>query len=181
MKKFLLILLGVAVIATVAFADENGLGVFGSYWNADDPGNSFGGGIKFKAELGDFFGLDVRASCLTQFKDWDGDDELFVIPLEALLLFRIPLGETSPVKAYVGGGGGYAIIPKADDVDFDDDFCLIGVGGVEFALNESLSLFAEAMYRYLEVDGAKVDGVKVKDLDISFSGLGVNAGLLFRF
>ncbi|HHX97777.1 MAG: outer membrane beta-barrel protein [Kiritimatiellia bacterium] len=181
MRKLFLVLLSLAVMTGVALAD-NGLGIFGTYWDTEDLGGGFGGGIKFRGNLGDLFGVDLRASCVTQLDDWEGDDDLYLIPLEALLLFRIPLGEYSPVKAYVGGGGGYVIVPEADDIDFDDDFCFIGVGGIEFALNENVSLFAEAMYRFFEVDGMEIDGENI-DLkgELEFTGFGVNAGLFFRF
>ena len=96
----------------------------------------------------------------------------------------IPLGEEVPLTLYGGGGGGYAIIPECDDVDLDDEFCFYGVGGVEIGLGESASLFVEAQYRFLEVDGAETDDdveIDFGEEDIEFTGLGVNAGLLFRF
>jgi hypothetical protein len=57
------------------------------------------------------------------------------------------------------------------------------VAGVELALGDAISIFAEAQYRYLEVDGAESDG---EDIDfggdkVKFTGFGVNAGLLLRF
>lgn len=182
MKKLLIMLIVVGVSAGVASA-AGGVGVFGSYWDADDPGPGFGGGLKFKGDLADYLAVELRASCITQFDDWDGDDELFVIPLEVGLLLNFPLGTDVPITLYGGGGGGYAIIPEADDVDFDDDFTLYGVAGVELALGDAISIFAEAQYRYLEVDGAESDG---EDIDfggdkVKFTGFGVNAGLLLRF
>ena len=91
-------------------------------------------------------------------------------------------GATCTCPKYGFGAGGYVIVPEADDIDFDDDFCFIGVGGIEFALNENVSLFAEAMYRFFEVDGMEIDGENI-DLkgELEFTGFGVNAGLFFRF
>jgi len=70
--------------------------------------------------------------------------------------------------------------PLADDVDFDDDFCFFGVGGIELAFGEGASLFGEVQYRFLEVDGADWDGVDIEG-DVEFTGLSFNAGLLFTF
>ena len=181
MKKMLVTCMAFALCAGAAFA-SGGVGVFGSYLDSDDLGPGYGGGIKFKADLAEYFALDLRASCLTQFDDWDGDDDLFVIPLEAGLLLNLPLGNDIPISLYGGGGGGYAIIPEADDVDLDDSFCFYGMGGVELGLGEGASLFVEAQYRILEVEGAEEDGVDVDfDENLEFTGLSLNAGLMLRF
>ena len=181
MKKILVMLLTIGLGAVAASA-SGGVGIFGTYWDADDPGPAFGGGVKFKADLAEYFAVELRASCATKFDDWEGDDELYVIPLEAGLMFTLPLGDEVPITLYGGGGGGYAIIPEADDIDFDDDFCFFGLGGVEIALGEAVSLFVEAQYRFLEVDGADVDGEEIDyDDELKFTGVCGNAGLLFRF
>lgn len=181
MKK-VLVMLVVFVVGAVAASASGSVGVFGSYLDADDPGPGFGGGVKFKADLADYFAIEFRASCITQFDDWDGDDELFVIPLEGALIFNLPLGDEVPMTLYGGGGGGYAVIPEADDIDFDDEFTFFGVGGLELGMGDSASLFVEGIYRVLDVDGAEIDGVDVdSDEDAEFGGFGVNAGLVFKF
>ena len=182
MKKILMVLMLIGLGAVVATAGS-GVGIYGSYFNADDPGPGFGGGIKIKTDLSEYFGVEARASCITQFDEDDTDDGVYLIPLEAGLLFNLPL-QDSPLNLYGGGGIGYAIIPEADDVDLDDEICFYAVAGVEFSLSDSASLFAEAQYRVLEVDGAEVDDYGEVDLDdekVDFSGFGINAGLLFRF
>ena len=180
MKKLLVMLMAIGVGAVAATAGGS-LGVFGSYLDSKDMGAGYGGGLKFKAELAKYFAVEARASCLTQFDEWHGDDGLYVIPLEGALMFNLPLGE-SPVTLYVGGGGGYSIIPEADDVDLDDSFTYFGMGGVEISLGESVALFAEAQYRVLEVDGASGDGTDINfDEKVKFTGIGANAGLLFKF
>ena len=181
MKKLLVMLATLGLGAGAAFA--SGVGVFGSYLlDSDDMGSAYGGGLKFKTDLAQYFAIDVRASCLTKFSEWDGDDELFVIPLEANLLLNFPLGDQIPLTLYGGGGGGYAIIPEADDVDLDDTFCFSGLGGAELAFGEGAALFVEVQYRVLEVDGAKGDAGDFDfSEDLSFTGLTLNAGLMFQF
>ena len=181
MRKFLVLLIALLIGAVAASA--GGVGVFGSYLDAEDPGPGFGGGLKIKADIAEFFAVEARASCITQFDDWDGDDDLFLIPIEGALLLNLPLGDEVPVTIYGGGGGGYAIIPEADDVDFDDSFCYFGLAGIELGLGESAALFVEAQYRVLEVDGAETDDdVEIEfEEEIEFTGISVNAGLIFKF
>ena len=181
MKKLLVILAGVLAVAVTAFAG-GGIGVFGSYMNGEDVDSGFGGGVKFKGDIAEFIALEARASCLTEFSDYLEDDDLFFIPIEGDVLLNFPLGD-SPITIYGGGGAGYAIIPEADDIDYDDSFCYFGLAGIELGLGESAALFVEAQYRVLEVDGAETDDdVEIEfEEEIEFTGISVNAGLIFKF
>ena len=60
---------------------------------------------------------------------------------------------------------------------------VFGVGGAELALGESASLFGEVLYRFLEIDGADVDGFDIGSGEEAgeLTGLSFNAGLLFKF
>ena len=52
--KRILVILAVLGLGTAA-ACASGVGVFGSYWDTDDLGPGFGGGVKFKADLAEYF------------------------------------------------------------------------------------------------------------------------------
>lgn len=56
MRKLFLVLLSLAVMTGVALAD-NGLGIFGTYWDTEDLGGGFGGGINFRGNLGDLLAV----------------------------------------------------------------------------------------------------------------------------
>ncbi len=178
MKKVLIMLVVVGLGAASAYA-SGGVGVFVTYLNSEDLGGGWGGGLKFKADVEQFLSIEARGSVITAFDDWAGDDELYLIPIEGDILLNFPLGD-GPLTVYGGGGGGFVFIPEVDDVDFDDTYTLFALAGVEIALGDSASLFVEAQYRFLEVDGAEAADHEF-DTDLELSGFGGNAGLLFRF
>lgn len=190
MKKTLILLALIGWCAVSASAAGGGLGVFGTYMDTDNMGSAYGGGLKFKFEVADYLAAELRASYLTGFEEDDIEyDNLYVVPVEADLLFNFPLKDT-PLTVYAGGGGGYYVMPEFEadgplgtiDIDLEDTFGFFGVGGLELALGDAVSLFAEAKYLFLEVDKVEIDNVEVDpDAAAKFTGLSANAGLMFRF
>lgn len=191
-----LAVLAVLALGVASASAAGGLGVFGSYIDTEDPGTASGGGIKFKFDLAEPLAIEFRASYLTGF---DPDDEvkdlledMELVPLEANLVFNLPMGDAATVC--LGGGGGYYILPEFEvesgipgeastDVDPDDEFGFFALAGIELSLNENVALFAEAQYRWLEVDSAEIDDEDVDfgDDGVIFDGFGANAGLLFKW
>jgi hypothetical protein len=190
MKKVLVMLVVIGLGVAAAYAGGGGVGVFGTFMDTKDMDSGYGTGLKFKFDVAQYLAAELRASYVTKFmEDSDTYDNLYMIPVEADLLFNLPLGD-SPVTIYAGGGGGYYILPEYEtdvgfgdtDIDLDDTFGFYGIGGVEFALAENVILFAEAKYLFLEVDTATIDDMKVEGDDaIEFTGITGNAGILFRF
>jgi hypothetical protein len=196
MRKVLAILAVLAIAVPATYA-ANGLGVFGTYWDAEDgedPG--MGGGLKFKMEMAPNISLEIRGSYLQDFfDDDDGISDFVMIPVEADIVINFPL-VPDRLNIYGGGGGGYYIFPEFEadfampgstepDVDPDEEFGFFVLGGAELALNEQLSLFGEAKYNWLEIDEAEIDGVDVDfgdfDEEIEMTGISFNAGLLLTW
>jgi len=148
------------------------LGVFGSYLDSDDLGTGYGGGAKLEVKPTDWLSVDGRAS-LIFFDDFD----ISMIPLEAALRLNVPmLGER--IVPYVGVGAGYYLF-EADDVDLDNNVGYFPLVGLEVGLRR-VALFAEARWLFLQTDTDAGLG-ELGDLDADVDGLGINAGLLFRF
>jgi hypothetical protein len=189
MKKILVMAIAIGLGVAAAYAG-GGLGVYGTFMDTEDMDSGFGGGLKFKFDVVQYVAAELRASYVTRFEENSDElDNLYMIPVEADLLFNLPLGD-SPVTIYAGGGGGYYILPEFEtdgfggktDIDLEDTFGFFGIGGVELALAENVSLFAEAKYLFLEVDTLTIDDVEVGGDDaIDFSGISANAGIMFRF
>lgn len=190
MNKLLVLVLLLGLVATGATA-SSGIGAFGSYMNGEDVDAGFGGGLKLKADVAEYFAIEARASCLTQFSDYLEDDDLFFIPIEGDILLNLPISD-SLMTIYGGVGAGYYIIPEYEspaamgdvDVDLQDGFGFFGLAGLEIAIGDTVSLFAEGKYLLFTVDEAKVDDQDVDlegDAEVDFSGISINAGLLFRF
>jgi len=148
------------------------LGAFGSYLDSDDLGTGYGGGAKLEVKPTDWLSVDGRASLLF-FDDFD----ISLIPLEAALRLNIPiLGER--IVPYAGVGAGYYLF-DADDVDLDDNVGYFPLVGLEVGTRR-VALFVEARWLFLETDtDAALE--ELGDLDAEVDGLGINAGLLFRF
>ncbi len=187
MKKWLSVLAIVGFSVTTVYG--SGLGGFASYWDSKDADSTWGGGALLRIDLDENLQLDIRGSYY-EFSDREFGTkwELEVIPIEAALMFKIPLDQQ--FNAYIGGGGGYYIAdwefssPEGRiKVDIDDEFGFFAVGGIDVRVGDALSIFGEAKYTWLEYKKAKVRelGPERLDIDLDMNGIAVNIGLLLRF
>lgn len=181
MKKKMVATLAFALVAQLSFAGS--LGLFGSYWDAKDADDAFGGGVKLKVDMGQAVYLELRGSYF-QFEDKDGPLKatMDVIPAEAGLIFALVPAHQA-FRPYIGGGVGYYFMEgelsgagEKVTLDIGDEIGYYAVAGAEFTVSQSISLFIEAKYTWLEIK-------KVEDLDADtkLDGVGANAGLLISF
>ncbi len=148
------------------------LGTFGSYLNSNDLGVGYGGGAKLEVKPTDWLSVDGRASWIF-FDDFD----ISMTPLEAALRVNVPMfGER--IVPYAGVGAGYYYF-KGDDVDVDSNVGYFPLVGLEFGVRR-VALFAEARWLVLETD-TDTALEELGGLEADVDGLGINAGLLFRF
>jgi opacity protein-like surface antigen len=188
MRKVLAVL--AVLVLGAASASAGGLGVFGSYIDTEDPGTAYGGGLKFKFDVGEMLAVELRGSYITGFEPDDEFEDLLkdmiLVPIEADLVINLPMGDAATI--YVGGGGGYYVIPEFEidiaipgsdepDVDPDDEFGFFALAGIELNMGESVALFAEAQYRFLEDD----EDVEFGDDGVVLDGIGANVGLMFKW
>ena len=194
MKKAILGVLSILVLVPLAFAagdGAGGLGVFGSWWDSQDYGALYGGGVRFGAEIFSGLALEARASYLVS---EDRDDvvegrlvstEMELVPLEAAVTWTLDVSDA--LKPYVGAGAGYYLKNvdwKADDViDEADDKDSVGyfaLAGLNVVLG-NVVLFGEAKYNVVQNDDEwRWQGSDVEQQN-SLDGFAANIGLKLAF
>lgn len=182
-KKFLTSVSMVAVLGSMALpATAADLAAFGSYWDTTDADQAFGFGTRLRfarfVELRATYFRDATADAEPDSLDFD----VSVIPVEAGLVFQF--AEDAPFSPYVGGGGGYYLL-NSSDVEIDDEVGWYAVAGADFGrLSSGLAFNVEAIYRSMEAtvtdDEDGLPGID-EEVDFDLSGIGLNAGVVFRF
>lgn len=200
MKKALILTAVAVFVLGTGPAWASDFAVFGSYLDTEDLDQSVGGGIR--TAFGTRFQLDLRA---TYFPDLTEDFESFVddpgtdpgrfqndveaIPLDAGL--KLNFNPDQGWNPYVGGGATYWFL-DTERGEIDDEAGFYLAGGIELArATGGVGFFGEVIYRDVEatvnrdpedfedLDDVEFDAIRRRDLDVG--GVGVNAGLIWRF
>jgi hypothetical protein len=184
MKKLFIIaiaLFGFVVAAGSATATD--LGLHGAYWNTDQAERTFGFGAKLRfsfVELRATYFDDVTADVEPESADF----EIKAYPLEGGIVIQFL--KNSMVRPYVGGGVGYYLL-DTNLGDVDDEIGYYLVGGLDIGAPSSRVAFSfEGIYRNIEgsVRGELFDpdfDIEEDEIDLDLSGIGANAGVVFRF
>ena len=187
------------------------LGAYFSYWvlarleglGVDSAG---GGGIVGHFRLRAPFELDLRLSgfgisdsrdiTTEDGQNFENDVTIVAMPLEANALVRLPLGDS--LSFYGGPGIGYYLFDGQSnsrlneeetvyDIEVDDEFGCYALAGLRFRFSTRLAAFVEGKYTWIETSIEKATevrhdiGIDWVEQELDFSGLAVNAGLLFTF
>ena len=130
---------------------------------------------------------------------YDNDTTVVVAPLEAGLVGFLPL--TQKISLYAGPGVGYYFFDGETtlsqgpldinyDIDMDDEAGFYALAGVRAQLARNVALFLEGKYTWVETtirhEAVALDilqEVEIADVDedIDFSGLSIEAGMIFTF
>jgi len=176
----------VGAIATLGLlaqpASATDFGIGGAYWSTKDAKEAYGATAKLRwgiAELRGSYFSDVTADTDPERFDF----EISAIPIEAGLAFRF--AEGAAFSPYVGGGVGYYLLDTSEG-DIDDEVGWYAVAGGEFGrMPSGLAFNVEAIYRGIEAtvnedDDGFPDDIR-DDVHLDLSGIGVNAGIVWRF
>ena len=114
MKKAILALAAVWLLASPMWGAEGGIGVFGAWWDPDDVEDDIGGGAILRFELGNKVDIELRGTLFPEFQrviaDPGGTEESLIFEFETTAL-EIGVAYNFVAKGavipYIGGGFGY--------------------------------------------------------------------------
>jgi hypothetical protein len=186
----------VLLLAPAAFALD--VSLFGSYWDTDAAGDTAGGGLTLGLPINERLAVELRASYFEELSDdplenaFDSDDPVFqekgvnAIPIDGGLRWTFP--SSSAFRPYIAGGGSYFVL-DSDFGEIEDELGYYAALGTTIGDGEGADFMIEAIWRKLtaqvELDPDDLDDVDDLDVDdhadLDLDGLGVNAGVRWRF
>ncbi len=174
-----------------------------------DLSGAFGGGVYGQVRLHQYVALELRWSGFVagNYDDvyveghgwYENETAIAVMPFEAGLVAFLPL--TDAVSLYGGPGAGYYYFDgeftssqgpwdTTYDMDLDNDAGFYALLGTRIRLARNVALFFEGKYTWVETSPERMTAFEETQPDIrppridekiDFSGLALNAGLLFTF
>ncbi len=177
-RKILLALTTTALLSVPAWAGQ--FGVYGSYWDTKDAQSGYGGGAKVSWGIfelrGTYFNdvTDKRAPDRVDFK-------LHAAPIGAGLKFD--LTHDTPVTPYIGAGAAYYLL-STNVGSTQDEVGWYGVAGIDINTPSKVGVNVEAVYHGVRgtVKNLTTDNIHIVNrTNVDLSGLGVNAGVFWRF
>jgi opacity protein-like surface antigen len=177
-RKVMLSLVAAGMLSIPAWAGE--FGVYGSYWDTKDAQSGYGGGAKVSwgiFELRGTYFNDVTAKRVPDRNDF----KIHAAPLGAGLKFD--LTHDTPITPYLGGGAAYYLL-STNQGSTQDEVGWYGVAGLNFNTQSKVGFNVEAIWRDVRgtVKDLTTDNIHIVDrAHIDLSGLGANAGVVWKF
>ncbi len=180
------------------------LGFGAQYWEPKDidefdEDGFWGANLIARIQPSSYFGIDLRLggsgvwegeSYYINGRKYEADVTFLCCPVEAGIVFMLPLGDV--VTLYAGPGVGYyyydidiEVSSKhgrhyhthwSDNIELEDDFGWYVVGGLKIQLASCFSIFGEARYTDTKTSLEEDDSV-----EFDCSGVGFQAGIMFDF
>jgi len=181
------------------------LGATLSYWDFQgidefDISGGIGGGVVGQFRINSYVAIETRISGYLAGETEDVyivgegwyEEELTisVVPMEIGLIGFLPLGKT--FSLYGGPGIGFYFfdgqftstqgpVEITRDIHLDDELGFYALLGGRAQIARNAALFADAKYTWVESSSKQSVGVFKARKDIDFSGLALEAGIIFTF
>jgi hypothetical protein len=168
-----------AMLSVPAWAGQ--FGIYGSYWDTKDAQSGYGGGAKVSwgiFELRGTYFNDVTAKRVPDRFDF----KLHAAPIGAGLKFDLTHNDTG-VNPYVGGGAAYYLL-STNQGKTQDEVGWYAIAGLDIPTRSTVGVNVEAIYHGVRgtVKDLRTDNVHIVNrTNIDLSGIGVNAGVTWRF
>lgn len=188
MKRTMLAIAALPLLALGSAHAGGSFGVAASYWDTKDADKSAGGGIEWASQLGRVLDYEFRASYFEQLDDepldvlFDGDSPfetgIKALPVDLGLRFNFARDAVT-FHPYASVGASYYFL-DSDFGSLDDEIGWYGGLGTAIGDGQGVDFFAQLLYRSLEgtADISEIGDDAFQDrLDVDLSGVGVNAGV----
>jgi hypothetical protein len=195
-RKLAVAVAAALLLAPAAYASD--FSIFGAYWDTDAAGDTGGGGIQLGLPFNETLAAELRASYFEELSDdplenaFDSDDPVFqeagisVLPLEAGL--RVSFGQGAMFRPHVAGGLSYFLL-DSDFGEIEDELGYYAALGATIGDGAGADFVIEGIWRkataQVEIDPEALDDIDDIDIedraDVDLDGLGVNAGVRWRF
>jgi hypothetical protein len=173
LRRFALVLAVLALCTVPARAGS--FGIYGSYWNSDEAGDSWGGGARVGFDFVKVLEFEFHGTYYPDFKSslTSQDIEIKATPLDGGLRFNIL--PTAAVNPYFGAGVTYYFL-DSDQGQMDNETGIYGLAGLDFG-SKHTRFFVEAIWRKLDT----TISLSSFDVDAQLDGWAGNAGFNWRW
>ena len=192
MKRALIALSLLALLAVPAGAVTGGIGMHAGWTDMDDAGDDAGWGllanfgvsprVDIQLRMTDFRSLNV------QFREDDGSQALVSEGLFEFQATLVDFGflynfrkDDRKLTPFVGGGGTYYLLDSTPDSEgrLNDEYGWYGVAGLDFPIAKRWALYLEGMWRdaKMTIRGDDLGLGGPVDVGVNISGPQVNLGI----
>jgi hypothetical protein len=191
MKRWIVALGLLALCTGPTFA--GGFGLFGGVLLPDDTDEPAGVGLKAQFNASPHVDFQIRVSVFEE-AETSPTPEVFQLEITPVDLgFNWDFGEESRSNPYVGLGVTYWILDFSADttvfpdpvrgrgVDSDGEFGVYAEVGIEWDLNQTWMIFAEAVFRTGKAEAEGDDLGTFLDQDVTLTGAAGHLGLALRW
>ena len=189
MKRALLALSLLALLAVPAGAKGGGIGAHAGWIATDDAGDDVGWGLLANFGISPHVDIQVRMTDFRSMVVEGGEVEGLVRDFEYQAT-TFDLGFTynfrkqdRALTPFVGGGGSYFLLDSTPDSDgrINDEYGWYGIAGLDFPFADRWGVYLEGMWRDAKMtirdDGLEPFGPT--DVGVSLNGPQVNLGIKF--
>jgi hypothetical protein len=185
MKRFscLMVVALMCACVTLPASAESNYALFLQYYDGSDTESSFGGGLKADWLIGESaWGVETRLTYMgdlgvdtAPYEEIVGDLDLMALPVDLGLNYHFMENK----NLWLGAGLTYAFL-DVNNGSVDDEWGWYGTLGYQTGEpGGNWSFFAEAVYR--QIQGDVNTGFDLDTFDTSLNGLGLGAGIAYRF